>query len=319
MKINRLLLLALLSGIIISCNKNDDDNDVEIIPARDRGEVALENDQEILDYLSTHFYNYEEFESPSEDFDYVIDVDTIAGENADKQPLIDSELLETVTVNYQGIDEKLYVLKIREGEGQAPHYTDSIFLSYQGQRLDGEIFDSRLTGGTWFNLIQYDVMGSNGSIQRFGNTYVKGFTSTAIQLKAATGYTVNPDNTIKWNNDYGIALGIMPSGLGYFNGITQVGESYAPLVFQINLYNVDVADHDGDGIPSYMEDLDGDNDVFSDDTDSDGLSNHSDADDDGDGTPTRDEIEINEETGEITFTDSNNDGTPDYLDPDVFQ
>ncbi len=318
MKINRLLLLTLVSGIIISCNKNDDNSDVEIVPPRDRGEVALENDQEILDYMSTHFYNYDDFENPTEDFDYKIRIDTIAGDNADKSPIIDSDLLETITVNNQGIDEKLYVLKIREGEGEAPHFTDSIFLSYQGQKLDGEVFDSRLSRGTWFNLVQYDIKGGNGAVQRFGNTYVKGFTSTALQLRGATGYSVNSDNTIKWNDDYGIALGIMPSGLGYFNGISQVGESYAPLVFQINLYNIDIADHDGDGIPSYMEDLDNDKDVFDDDTDGDGLSNHSDPDDDGDGKPTREEIEINEETGEIILTDSNNDGTPDYLDPDVF-
>ena len=85
-------------------------------------------------------------------------------------------------------------------------------------------------------------------------------------------------------------------------------------------------DHDGDGIPSYLEDLDGDKILFEqdDDFDGDGVPNYLDVDDDGDGVLTADEIEVNDanEDGiitedEIIFTDTNNDGTPDYLDPDI--
>ena len=51
------------------------------------------------------------------------------------------------------------------------------------------------------------------------------------------------------------------------------------------------------------------------DTDEDGLPNYVDADDDGDGRPTADEIEIDED-GNITYPDSDNDGIVDYLDSD---
>ena len=49
-------------------------------------------------------------------------------------------------------------------------------------------------------------------------------------------------------------------------------------------------DHDNDYIPSYMEDIDADLDVFSDNTDGDNLSNYIDGDDDGDGYSTYREV-----------------------------
>ncbi len=128
----------------------------------------------------------------------------------------------------------------------------------------------------------------------------------------------NPDGTIEWNNDYGVGAVFMPSGLGYFSRSQGGIPPYSPLVFTFKLHGMDEADHDRDGIPSWMEDVDEDGDVLNDDTDGNGIPNYSDADDDGDGTPTRDEIEINED-GSIDFTDSNDDGVPDYLDPDTFQ
>ena len=67
----------------------------------------------------------------------------------------------------------------------------------------------------------------------------------------------------------------------------------------------------------FGEDLNDDENVANDDTDEDLYPNYIDADDDGDFIPTREEIIIDEETGEITFPDSDNDGTPDYLDGDV--
>lgn len=304
MKINRLLLLTLVSGIIISCNKNDDDP-AEVIPPRDRGEVAVEDDQELIDYMSTHFYNYEEFENPSEGFDYQVVIDTIAGENSDKTPIINSDKLLTKTVNYQGVDQQLYILKIREGVEDKPHFSDSTFVSFKGELLDGQFFSNNPNSPVWFDL----------------TSVIQGFQEGLQEFRSGSGYEVNDDNTITWNNDYGLGLLFVPSGLGYFNS-PQPGSiipTYAPLVFHIKLYSVNIADHDNDGIPSYLEDLNGDMDLMNDDTDGDQTPNYADADDDGDGKPTREEIEINEETGEIILTDSNNDGTPDYLDPDVFE
>ncbi len=309
------MMICLLAFLVFSCN-NDDDQ-AELTPPRDRGEQAIEDDQAILEFLSTHFYNYEEFENPSEDFDYVVTFDTISGDNANKTPIIDSENLITKTVNYQGVDQQLYILKIREGEGEKPKFTDSTLVAYKGQLLNETMFDSSLQSPLWFNLSGYEVRASNGNIVSTGSV-IKGFSEGLEEFRAASGFEVNPDNTIDWNDDFGVGAIFMPSGLGYFNNSQQRIPPYSPLIFSIKMYRVNEADHDGDGIPSWMEDLDGDGDVFDDDTDEDGLSNHSDADDDGDGTPTRDEIVINED-GTIEFTDTNGDGTPDYLDPDFFK
>lgn len=314
MRLNKIMMICLTAFLIYSCD-NDDDNGPEVIPPRDRGEQAIEDDQALIDYLSTHFYNYEEFEEPAEGFDYVVRLDTIAGENIDKTPIIESEKLITKTVNFQGVDQQLYILVEREGEGKKPTYADSTYVAYEGELLSDDVFDSRLKSPLWFNLTSYYEVGPQGPALRPGP--VKGFTEGLEEFRAATGFKTNPDNTVTWNNDYGVGAIFMPSGLAYFNSAQNSIPAYSPLIFKVNLYKVNVADHDRDGIESYLEDLDGDGNLFNDDTDGDGLPNFSDADDDGDGTPTKDEIEINAD-GSITYTDSNDDGTPDYLDPDVF-
>ncbi|SDS68976.1 hypothetical protein [Gramella sp. MAR_2010_147] len=317
MRINKLLLIGLTAFLVFSCD-NDDDNTAETVPPRDRGEQAIEDDQALIEYLSTHFYNYEEFENSSEGFDNVVRFDTISGENADKTPIIDSDKLVTKTVNNEGVDQQIYILKVREGVGAKPKFTDSTYVTYQGQLLTNDVFDGNLKTPVWFNLVAYLVRNSTGSFVPTGGT-ITGFNEGLQEFGGASGFEVNADNTIKWNDDYGIGAVFIPSGLAYFNSPPSIAiPEYAPLIFKINMFRVNEADHDGDGIPSYLEDLDGDDDIFSDDSDDDGLPNHSDADDDGDGTLTRDEITINED-GSISFTDSNNDGTPDYLDPDVFQ
>jgi len=318
MRINKLLLICLTAFLVFSCD-NDDDNTTEVVPPRDRGEVAIEDDQALIDYLSTHFYNYEEFENPSEDFDYVVRFDTISGVNFDKTPIIDSDKLLTKTVNNEGVDQQLYVLKVREGVGRKPKFTDSTYVTYEGQLLTGEVFDGNLKSPTWFSLVAYFIRNSSGSFAPTGGI-IEGFNEGLQEFGGASGFEVNSDNTIDWNNDYGVGAIFMPSGLGYFNNPPAVSliPQYTPLIFKVNMLRVNEADHDADGIPSFMENLDGDEDIFNDDSDGDGIPNHSDPDDDGDGTLTIDEIVVNED-GSITFTDSNNDGTPDYLDPDTFQ
>ncbi|WP_298524930.1 hypothetical protein [uncultured Christiangramia sp.] len=315
MRINKLMLVGLTAFLAFACN-NDDDGGLARVEVRDRTEVAVEDDQALLEYLSTHFYNYEDFESPSEDFNYQILFDTIAGENADKEPIINSDKLITKIVNHEGVDQNLYVLKVREGAGAKPTFADSTFVTYEGELLTGTVFDSNLRNPVWFNLSPYFGIVDN-RVTPLGGV-IKGFQAGLTEFGAATGFEVNADNSVEWNNDYGIGAIFMPSGLAYYFNSPETIPVYSPLVFQISSYVVNQADHDNDGIPSFMEDLDGDNDVTTDDSDEDGLPNLSDPDDDGDGTPTRDEVEITED-GTLILTDSDNDGTPDYLDPDVFQ
>ena len=71
-------------------------------------------------------------------------------------------------------------------------------------------------------------------------------------------------------------------------------------------------DHDNDSVPSYLEDVNGDG-VFDDDTDEDNVVNVFDNDDDGDDILTIDEYILDNDGFPM---DSDNDGTPDYLDAD---
>ena len=63
MKMNKILLPAILVlAVLVSCN-DDDTEDFVPVPDRDRAEVDAEDQLELQTYLETHFYNYEEFEN----------------------------------------------------------------------------------------------------------------------------------------------------------------------------------------------------------------------------------------------------------------
>lgn len=318
MKLTRLFFLSVLAGTFLIACSNDDDG-TEEVPPRDRGEQAIEDDETLIAYLQTHFYNYEEFENPSSGFDYVVRFDTIAGENLDKTPIIESDLLYTKVVTKGDIDYNVYILKIREGaaSGYQPTFADSTFVTYKGELTDRTVFENNTVVPTWFDLPGYLVRDSQGRINQSGGT-IAGFSEALTEFREASGFTVNPDNTIKWNDDYGIGAVFFPSGLGYFSSGSGSIPAYSPLVFSFKLLRAVEADHDRDGIPSWMEDLDEDGDLYNDDTDNNNFPNHSDPDDDGDGTLTKDEITIQAD-GTIIFHDRNGNGIPNYLDPEEFE
>ena len=298
MKLRKFSLVCLLfTAVFVSCNKDDDSN-TDPIEVRDRAEQEIADQEALKEYLETHFYNYEDFENPSESFDYNIVLDTINEANADKTPLIESDLLQTKTYTYEGVDYNIYILKVREGEKNKPMFTDSTFVSYRGELLDHSVFDSS-ESPLWFDLVRT----------------IPGFGQAITEFKGASGFEVNPDNTVTFNNDFGVGAMFLPSGLGYYqNGQADIPQ-YSPIIFTFKLYGVNEADHDRDGIPSYMEDLNDNKIITDDDTDGDGYPNYLDPDDDADVIPTREEIIINQD-GTLDFPDKDNDNTPDYLDPD---
>ena len=83
----------------------------------------------------------------------------------------------------------------------------------------------------------------------------------------------------------------LPSAFGYYNQSLSSIPAYSPLVFSFKLYAVKRADQDGDGVLSYLEDINGDGYLNKlDDTDGDGIPDYLDIDDDGDGVLTKNEI-----------------------------
>ena len=300
------LILVLLIG---SCKKDDAGPNAVVVPPQTLAETAVEDDAEIVAYLQTHFYNYEEFENPPADFDFEIRIDTISGDNAQKIPLIDQIQSETIAVladDTEGeVAHKLYYLIAREGIAESPTIGDNTFVQYEGSLLNGVAFDASTTP-TVFNL----------------SLVVRGFGNGTTKLKAGNGPMENGDGTISYEG-HGIGLIIMPSGLGYFSTPPQ-GSSiplYSPLMFKVDLLSFEEdTDFDDDGIPSILEDLDMDGNLNNDNTDQDTerifFPNYNDADDDGDGTPTLEEISDDEGNIITPYPDTDGDGTPDYLDAD---
>lgn len=315
-----------------SC-KNDDDRSV--IPPRDRGEEAINGQEDIEGFLSTHFYNYEAFENPTDDFDFIVKFDSLIGENSNKTPLIDMVDFKMVPDRFEPeVIYKLYFLNVIQGEGDEVHFPDVVRLSYEARFLDNTLFDGSV------QPVQFDLIQN-----------IDGFQDGIIEHNASTELIFNNDGTFDFEN-YGVGAVFIPSGLAYFSA-PPVGAPipvYAQLIFTYKVFQVEAGDQDDDGVISILEDLNGNGIEEDDDTDGDGLPNLVDVDDDNDGRLTKDEIiktvynvlvgeaepvlaqnEI--ETGRedvyddndflisvdittITLTDEDGDGTPDYLDSD---
>lgn len=313
MKLTKFIFLVV--GIaFFSCSPDDDNSSVE---ERDEAEVAQEDQAEILSYLETH--SFELVNNPANSNYQNINFFEITDEDTDEIALIDSEFLKSKIVTQNEIDYTLYYLQLREGavSEYQPTFADSVTVTFRKMLLDGTVFDESVTPRA-INL---------PGDQEIANE-VRGFALSVSEFRGASGFVENPDGTLDFSDDFGVGAVFIPSGLGYFSSIPasyNIG-SYEPLLYTFQLYSGNQADHDFDGIPSAFEDLDEDQRSFDldDDTDDDNTPNYLDPDDDGDGTLTKDEIEVNDVNGdgiitldEITFTDSDNDGTPDYLDPDI--
>ncbi|MBJ33364.1 MAG: hypothetical protein CMC89_01425 [Flavobacteriaceae bacterium] len=256
---------------------------------------AVDNDS-LISFLQKRFYNYEDYATAASNEQVTFTIDTIQGENANKIPLIDQvEEINFRIKNSDGayFDHTAYVLKIREGVGDAPTAADSVFVTYKGMLLNLNRFDER-TNPIWFESL----------------SVVKGFSALMPYIKSAAAPTINMDGTYEFDG-FGTAAIFMPSALGYYNDSRSV-PAYSPLIFAVDLFTYNTTDHDGDSVPTHIEDLNGDN-YFDDDTDNDGLPNFRDDDDDNDGILTREEYDLNNDG---TADDSDNDGTPDYLDKD---
>lgn len=295
---NLFFLKIFLFLILYSCKDNDDESTQDDpFAIRDASEQALVDDTILKTYLETHFYNYDDFNLKPNDYSISIKIDSLEGSNSDKNPLIDYVSEMEISVKQDGIDipQKLYYLKVREGEGLNPKNVDSTFVSYKGSLINGFVFDQRDVP-IWFDLAKV----------------VKGFRMGMTNLKSGT-YEINPNGTYNFSN-YGQGLFFIPSALGYFNNSIGGIPEYSPLIFAVNFYTLSTADHDYDGLDSYLEDIDLDGDPLNDDSDQDAAPNLYDPDDDNDGVFTIDELD---KDGDGVIDDADGDGIPDYLDPNI--
>ena len=294
MKTHDFLFLFLLAFILIQC---DDTTRSVIPPPRDFQDQRTADNDSIISFLQSHYYNYEDYANAAsgERVEFIIDSLINA---PDKTPMIDQVVEHEVQVKDQDgnfIAHSMYVIpNVREGVGDSPTIADEVYITYKGMFLDGYSFDQ-----------------SEQQIWFMGLSTVQGFYELYPFIKRGT-WEVDPATGLITFDGFGTAVAIMPSALGYY-GSQSAPREYAPLIFAVDLYTFATADHDEDSVPTSEEDIDG-NYHFTDDaddTDGDGIPNYLDNDDDGDGVLTIDEYDVN---ADGVADDSDGDGTPDYLD-----
>lgn len=283
-KLSKLLFL-LLAVAIASCSKNDK---VEVVPPRDFNVQYTADLDSINKFIDTHYMTV------TPDFDVTfnkIDAAQTSIRNQSEFPL------QFKTVTEGTVDYKVYYISLREGGNRQPTIMDSIYVSYQGEFLDGVNFDD-VQSPAWVDLFK-TIRGWKEIIPMFKT----GFYDVNADPSSPTSFT-----------DFGAGIIFVPSALAYYNNPPQnsgIG-LYANLIFKFKLNELKYQDHDGDGILSKDEVANaGDNPELY-DTDGDGLPNYKDADDDGDGYLTKFEIR---ENGVITFPTCPGGTLPKYLDP----
>ena len=294
MKTHDFLFLFLLAFILIQC---DDTTRSVIPPPRDFQDQRTADNDSIISFLQSHYYNYEDYANAASSERVEFSIDSLI--NApEKTPMIDQVVEHEVQVKDQDgnfIAHSMYVIpNVREGVGDSPTIADEVYITYKGMFLDGYSFDQ-----------------SEQQIWFMGLSTVQGFYELYPFIKRGT-WEVDPATGLITFDGFGTAVAIMPSALGYY-GSQSAPREYAPLIFAVDLYTFATADHDEDSVPTSEEDIDG-NYHFTDDaddTDGDGIPNYLDNDDDGDGVLTIDEYDVN---ADGVADDSDGDGTPDYLD-----
>jgi hypothetical protein len=209
----------------------------------------------------------------------------------------------TVTQNDVDIPYKIYYLQLRQGSGatsKSPCNVDRVLTAYRGEYIysttDATTNITSVLSNQFEELVTPQNFFSLTSV-------IRGWSEVFPQFKTGS-YTGNSDGTVTYN-DYGAGVMFLPSGLAYYSNATGGIPAYSPLIFSFKLFEIQRADQDGDGIPSYLEDIGTDAahpttpDGYMltlatgvaniDDTDGDEIPNFLDNDDDGDYFTTRSE------------------------------
>ncbi|MFB9077034.1 FKBP-type peptidyl-prolyl cis-trans isomerase [Flavobacterium procerum] len=289
--------VLLLAGIaMVSCNKSDDD-EVVVTPPRDYAEQYKADNDSILKYLKTNY-----IKEVTSDLDITFEKIPAGGTQTSIWDQKDYELKYRDVYN-RDITYRVYYLVLREGTGARPCNVDKISVAYTGTFLDNKIFDSSYGVARTFDLDVYI------------STIIDGWGEIMPQFRTGTSQTGN-DGSITYTG-FGAGVMFLPSGLGYYNRVQGDVPAYSPLTFSFKLFNLQRMDSEftatssgttvvGDGIPSYLEDINGDGYLYDlrdvtrypnppdwmkgDDSDGDGIADFLDLDDDGDGFTTRMEI-----------------------------
>jgi hypothetical protein len=331
-KYNILFICALIISVI-SCSPDDEDSIVSV-PEKDRTEQQVVDNDSLLGYFNTHYYNSTEVSAlANPSMADVVITELLDGETLPSDVTLLMSAVETKTTTYLDVEYEYYILKINQGSGsESPRFCDKVRVNYSGSLMDGTNFD-----GTSIP-VNFDLV-----------SVIPGWSRVMPEFNVANSYSSNSDGTISYDG-YGIGVMFLPSGLGYFATYSGSIPSYSNLIFKFELLQTETMDHDFDNIPTYMEVIEVDYDLYGKDTDEDLVVDFVDGDDDGDGTSTADEVRVetftettrgaleatlaaltlesnqlispvkyntdrnNFTANRVTILDSNGNGIPNYLD-----
>lgn len=331
-----ILFLFVMVSVFVACEDEDDPIQNEFIE-EDRTEQQAKDKDSLLNYLNSHYYNSEFFETgTNHTIEEIVITELLEDEDvpAGHKLLIEDVIIKTTT--YVDVEYEYYYLTLNQGGGDSPEFTDKVRVRYEGYLVDGgNTFDQVSTP------IDLDLYGI-----AFGTGAITGWQRIMPEFNVSTSFSIGNDNIVSYDN-YGMGMMFIPSGLGYFSFPRTGIPTYSNLIFKFELLQTQVNDHDGDGIPSYIEDYDGNLDPFDDNTDDDAAPDYIDLDDDADGVLTINELlpntyvidtnmgEMEPEFGEneyelsreeedgvitletVTLVDTNNNGIFDHLDAEV--
>ncbi|HLW14684.1 MAG TPA: hypothetical protein VKX30_04215 [Flavobacteriaceae bacterium] len=227
-----ILALFAVSVLVISCKKDDDNKDESLKP-RDRGEEAIAAQNQIEEYLTNYAYNYEDFESPVEGFDYRVVIDSILP-GSDKIPLIEQVEYKMVEDPYEPeVKYKLYYLKVAQGEGKPVDGAEAAHITYEVWNLEtNELLEQ--TNSSEPKAFVIDNKSTNAGLKE-----------ALKEFNASDGFIENEDGTISYQ-DYGIGAVFVPSGLAFFNNpplSTPIGY-YNQLIYTFHVIGVSEKDED---------------------------------------------------------------------------
>lgn len=301
-------ILLITSITIFSCSKNNNDETVE--PLRDYAVQYKTDSLTIDDYLKSNYIAVTNAPGKTNDQDVVISKITDAASQPSIKSYLDAttypKLLHKI-VRLNDVNYTLYYLVLREGKkdavtglgGISPCNVDGVLTSYKGTYLSNTTATTTTPSTVTATQFEEAVL-PNDYLSLF--TTITGWGETFPQFKTGS-YSSNSNGTITYT-DFGAGVMFIPSGLAYYGSGSYSIPAYSPLVFSFKLYDIQRLDQDADGIPSYLEDLNGDGYIrfysstttvkdeirYADDTDHDGIPDFYDVDDDGDNYTTKLEI-----------------------------
>jgi len=181
-----------------ACNKSEDDDTPDPIDVVDRGEQQIIDNDSLIGYFETHYFNSGDFvNNPNPSMNDLVITELLDGETVPDNHtlLIDSIIPMTRTTVFSETDYEFYVLKLNQGAGDTPNFTDTVRLNYSGNLLDESVFDNSI------NPVDFDLIG-----------LIRGWSLAIPEFSTSESFVENGDGIVSYYNP---GVGVMFCLLGW--------------------------------------------------------------------------------------------------------